>query len=114
MKQANLLFTVSLFFCATLAFAEPLNLISTSPSSWAANVNYMTQKTISLTFDQPLRARFTDWIGFDVLSPPSNLHTTFTSDHKSCSIEVRLEPGRVYICGLNERGIPGVGFQNEK
>jgi hypothetical protein len=27
---------------------------------------------------------------------------------------VRLDPGRVYICGLNGRGIPGVGFQNEK
>jgi hypothetical protein len=32
----------------------------------------------------------------------------------SCSIDVHLQPGKVYICGLNERGLPGVGFQNEK
>jgi hypothetical protein len=32
----------------------------------------------------------------------------------TCSINVHLEPGHVYICGLNGRGLLGVGFQNEK
>lgn len=32
----------------------------------------------------------------------------------SCSIGVHLDPGHVYICALNGRGIPGVGFQTEK
>lgn len=99
---------------ALTALADPLKLTSTSPTFWAVNVNAAAQKTISLTFDQPLRARLTDWVGLDVLSPPSSLQTTFSSDNTSCSIDVHLAPGRVYICGLNGRGIPGVGFQNQK
>ena len=96
------------------AIAGPPKLVSTSPGFWAVNVNAATQKKISLTFDQRLRGNLTDWIGFDVLSPPSDLQTTFSSDHMSCSIPVQLAPGKVYICALNERGIAGVGFQNEK
>ena len=98
---------------ATLAFAEPLKLVSTSPQFWATNVS-VSQKTISLTFDQRLRSTLTDWIGLDVLSPPSDLQTKYSADHMSCSIGVHLDPGHVYICALNGRGIPGVGFQTEK
>jgi Big-like domain-containing protein len=94
--------------------AEPLKLVSTSPAFWAVNVTPAARKTISLTFDQRLRGRFSDWIGLDALSPPSSLQTTFSEDKMSCSIAVQLEQGKVYVCGLNERGLPGVGFQNEK
>ena len=93
--------------------ADPLRLVSSSPQFWAANVN-ASQKTISLAFNQRLRSALTDWVGLDVLSPPSNLQTKYSADHMSCSIEVHLDPGHVYICALNGRGIPGVGFQNEK
>jgi hypothetical protein len=95
------------------AFAEPLKLLSASPQLWATNVN-ASQKTISITFDQRLRSTLTDWIGLDVLSPPSDLQTKYSPDHMTCSIDVHLEPGHVYICALNGRGIPGVGFQSEK
>jgi hypothetical protein len=91
----------------------PLKLVSTSPQFWATNVN-ASQKTILLTFDQKLRSTLTDWIGLDVLSPPSDLQTKYAADHMSCSIDVHLDPGHVYICALNGRGIPGVGFQTEK
>src|ERR1051326_8961944 len=96
------------------AFAEPLKLLSTSPQFWAANVNPAAQKTISLKFDQRLRSTLTDWIGLDVLSPPSDLQTKYSPDHMSCSIDVHLDAGHVYVCALNGRGLPGVGFQNEK
>ena len=36
------------------------------------------------------------------------------ADLKSFGLQVSLQPGKVYIMGLNERGIPGVGFQNDK
>jgi hypothetical protein len=99
---------------ADRAEADPPKLLTTSPPFWSTNVNAATQKRISLTFDQRLRGRLTDWIGLDVLSPPSDLQTTFSADNMSCSIAVHLAPGKVYICALNERGMPGVGFQNEK
>jgi hypothetical protein len=113
MRILRLLIFGTPFFCLT-AVADPIKLISTSPSLWAVNVNPVAQKTISLRFDQRLRSRLTDWIGLDVLSPPSDLQTKFSADGMSCSIDVQLQPGKVYICGLNERGLPGVGFQNEK
>jgi len=100
-------------FLTAPALAEPLKLVSTSPQFWATNVP-PSQKTITLTFDQRLRSTTTDWVGLDVLSPPSDLQTKYSPDHTSCSINVHLEPGHVYICGLNERGLPGVGFQSEK
>jgi hypothetical protein len=95
-------------------FADPPKLVSTSPELWAVGVNASSQKTISLTFEQPMRSGFSDWFGRDVLSPPSDLHTVISSDRMTFSVEVYLTPGKVYICGLNERGIPGVGFQNDK
>ncbi len=109
-----LLLTFLLGAFVACALADPLKLTSSSPQFWATNVDPKAQKTISLTFDQRLRGKLTDWIGLDVLSPPSDLQTTFSPDHASCSIPVHLDPGHVYICGLNERGLPGVGFQNEK
>jgi hypothetical protein len=113
MNRPLLVGSLSVVFFAAPSRADPLKLVSTSPQFWAINVA-SSQKTITLTFDQRLRSTLTDWIGLDVLSPPSNLQTKYSSDHMSCSIDVHLEPGHVYICGLNERGLPGVGFQNEK
>lgn len=113
--KSYIILSASLFACfAPCATAEPPKLLSTSPHFWATNVSPTNQKTISITFDQRLRGTLTDWVGLDVMSPPSSLHTTYTADHMSCSIDARLEPGKVYVCALNERGIPGVGFQNEK
>lgn len=97
----------------TGAFADAPKLVSTSPQFWATNVDPST-KTLSLKFDQPLRTRFFDWFGKDVLSPASSLKTVFSADELSCDVDVQLAPGKVFICGLNERGISGVGFQNKK
>src|SRR4051812_20807283 len=112
--KRSFIFELLLLSCLpTSAFAEPPKLLSTSPQFWATDVN-ANQKTISLTFDQKLRNNVTDWIGLDVLSPSSDLQTKYSPDHMSCSIDVHLEPGHVYVCALNGRGLPGVGFQNEK
>ena len=90
MNRSLLLGFLLVVFFATLAFAEPLKLVSTSPQFWATNVS-ASEKTISLTFDQRLRSTLTDWIGLDVLSPPSNLQTKYSADHMSCSIDVHLD-----------------------
>lgn len=93
--------------------AEPPQLVSIKPKFWAIAVD-SHQREISVTFDQRMRAGFWDWIGRDVLSPQSNLHTSMSADAMTLSLDVRLQPGKVYIMALNERGISGVGFQNEK
>ena len=61
-----------------------------------------------------MRAGFWDWLGRDVLSPSTKLRASISADHLTCTLDVRLLPGKVYILALNENGIPGVGFQNEK
>lgn len=112
MRTLGALITI-LLTTAFSALADPPKLVSTSPTLWAVGVS-PTQKAVTLTFDQPLRTGFWDWLGRDVLSPPSNLHTSISADRLTCSLDVRLQPGKVYILGLNEKGLPGVGFQNEK
>ena len=97
----------------TRVAADLPTVVRSSPSFWGLNVN-ARQKEISLTFNQPMRPRFWDWFGRDVLSPLSNLNTTVTPDHTTFGVDVQLEPAKVYVCGLNERGISGVGFQTEK
>ncbi len=97
-----------------LSFAfEPPKIVSTSPQFWEIGVS-PSKQAIAVTFDQVMRSGFWDFLGKDTLSPQTNHETTMRSDLKSFSLRVTLHPGRVYIMGLNERGIPGVGFQNDK
>ena len=111
--QKLLLFTVALSITAS-GLADPPKLLTTSPAFWAVGVNATTQKTASLTFDQPMRSGFWDWFGRNVLSPNSNLHSVMAPDGVTLSVDVQLQPGKVYVMGLNEKGLPGVGFQNAK
>jgi len=97
----------------SLAF-EPPRIVSTSPQFWEIGVSPSDQKTIAVTFDQIMRSGFWDFLGNDTLSPKTNYETAMGSDLKSFSLRVTLLPGKVYIMALNERGIPGVGFQNDK
>jgi len=93
---------------------EPPKITSTSPRFWEIGVSPSDQKQITVTFDQIMRSGFWDFLGNDTLSPQTNYEIAMGSDLKSFSLRVRLLPGKVYIMALNERGIPGVGFQNDK
>jgi len=97
----------------SLAF-EPPRIVSTSPQFWEIDVSPSGQKTITVTFDQIMRSGFWDFLGNDTLSQRTNYKPAMGSDLKSFSLDVTLLPGKVYIMALNERGIPGVGFQNDK
>lgn len=112
MKKLTLL-TMLPMLAAAATLGDPPKVLSTSPEFWAVGVN-PSQKSASVTFDQPMRPGFWDWLGRDTLSPSSTLHATMTPDRLTCRVDVSLQPGKVYVMGLNERGIPGVGFQTEK
>jgi Bacterial Ig-like domain len=93
---------------------EPPKILSTSPKFWEIGVLPSKQNLVSVTFDQVMRSGFWDFLGNNVLAPPTNYETTMGADLKSFGLQVSLQPGKVYIMGLNERGIPGVGFQNDR
>lgn len=100
---------------ASAAPPEPPKLVSTSPVFWAVGVNAGGQKTISLTFDQRMGPAYTAWLGRSSLPPPQlDLNSSMSEDRQTFAIKVGLQPGKVYVLGLNEKNIQGVGFQNEK
>ena len=109
---AVLLGAVSFFSRAAVA-VEPPKLITTSPDFWATNINAASQRVVSLTFDQTMRPGNSAWLGRSSLSPEVNLDTLVSDDRKTFKLNVRLQPGKVYVFGLNEKGLPGVGFQND-
>jgi len=99
----------------TLAADDHPKMIATSPPAWKTGVIPSNQKTVSLSFDQQMNPAFTDWIGRSSVLPSIDLESTRTSpDRKVFEVRVTLEPAKVYVFALNEKGIPGVGFQNDK
>jgi hypothetical protein len=92
---------------------EPPKVVSTTPKPWEVNVS-PSSHLVSVAFDQTMRSGFWDFLGNNSLPPETNYEVGMGRDLKSFSLSVHLRPGKVYVLGLNERGIPGVGFQNEK
>jgi hypothetical protein len=90
--------------------ASPPVVATSSPPSWAFNVD-ARQKTITLTFDRPMAAGYSAWIGQSSLAPESTFESHLSQDRRTFAIDVRLQPAKVYVLALNEENIPGVGFQ---
>jgi hypothetical protein len=108
---------VTVLFIGTLAkaFAQGPSILATSPQSWAVGVNSSSQKTISVTFDQRMSPGYTAWLGKSSIPPSSlNMNSSISDDRRSFTIKADLQPGKVYVLGLNEKNLQGVGFQNEK
>ena len=93
--------------------ATPPKLTVTVPALWAVGVN-PSQKEISLTFDQQMSPGYTAWLGRSSLPPEVDINSTMSQDRRTFAMKVKLlQPGKVYVFALNEKAIPGVGFQNE-
>lgn len=111
------LFIASTFCVVTssaLLALDPPKVVKTSPSFWETNVNAANQKNVSLTFDQPMRSGFSSWLGRSSLAPDSHSSSTLSEDRLTFSLPMSFGPGKVYVFALNEKNIPGVGFQNER
>lgn len=91
----------------------PPKLISTSPAFWAVGVDPTSQKQVSLTFDQQMSPAYTAWLGRSSIPPELDINSTMSQDRRIFFMKVKLQPAKVYVFGLNEKAIPGVGFQNE-
>jgi len=85
--------------------------VETSPKAWQINVP-SSQKEISATFDQEMHPGFTAWMGRSSVVGNWGVESKISPDRKTFSMNVSLEPGKVYVLGLNEKKVAGVGFQN--
>ena len=106
-------FGVLLALCAASAFAQGPQIVESSPKFWETGVNPRLN-VISVTFDQRLRHGFSSWLGAGSLLPESGLESSSSADGRVFSLTVNLAPGKVYAFALNEREIPGVGFQTTR
>ncbi len=57
---------------------------------------------------------FTAWMGRSSVVPQLDLDSKISPDRKTFSLNVSFQPGKVYVFALNEKKIPGVGFQNQR
>jgi hypothetical protein len=96
----------------TAAPAGP-KVVDTSPKAWQVGAS-SSQKELSVTFDQRMNPGFTAWMGRSSLTPPLDVNSKISEDRRTFSIHIDLQPGKVYVFGLNEKKLPGVGFQNER
>src|SRR4051812_7277888 len=97
----------------TAAPAGP-KVVDTSPKAWQVGAN-TSQKELSVTFDQRMNAGFTAWMGRSSVTPPQlDVTSKISEDRRTFSVHVDFQPGKVYVFGLNEKNLPGVGFQNER
>ncbi|MEO5755018.1 MAG: Ig-like domain-containing protein [Chthoniobacterales bacterium] len=111
--RLHLVTLVILVVVSSARGAEAPKVVASSPKFWEVGVSSSLKK-VSVTFDQVMRSGFWDFIGNNTLPPPTDYEMSMGADLKSFGMQVSMQPGKVYILGLNERGIPGVGFQNDK
>lgn len=89
-------------------------LVDSSPKPWQVSVN-VREKHVSITFSQPMHPAYSAWLGRSSLQPPEvDINQTINADHRTLSIKVGLESGKVYVFALNEANVDGVGFLNEQ
>ena len=113
MKPATLVaFTLSLLLSVQCGFAQAPTIVSSSPPFWAVGVPSST-KTVSITFDQPIRPGFDSWIGRSSVLPEVEKEPKLSADLRTSELAVKMAPAHVYVFALNEKGISGVGFQND-
>ena len=92
----------------------PPDLIETRPAFWEVGVNPGRVRRISLTFDQRMRPGTTAWLGRSSVLPELQMDDEISPDLRTFHLQVQLQPGRVYVFALNEKQVPGVGFQSER
>lgn len=117
------LFPILMGFAGAAAYAQPPaatmtpappKIVETSPKAWQVGAN-TTQKELSVTFDQRMSPGFTAWMGRSSITPPQfDVDSKISEDRRTFSIRADFQPGKVYVFGLNEKNLPGVGFQNER
>lgn len=92
----------------------PPRILESRPSFWEVGVSPVRVKRMSLTFDQPMRAGTSAWLGRSSVLPETRMEDEISPDYRTMYLGVELQPGRVYVFALNEKQIPGVGFQSSR
>lgn len=85
--------------------------VQTTPPALAMAVNPNTT-AISVTFDQPMMNFSWSWVGGGELYPETTGEPRYDTERKTCTLPVKLQPGKLYWIGINSEKY--VYFQTEK
>ena len=99
---------------ARTVHAQVPKIVDVSPTFWSVGVRPTVQKELSVTFDKPMRPGFSSWAGRNSITPDLDAVAKLSDDRRTFALPVRLQAGKVYVFGLNEKGIRGIGFQDDK
>lgn len=81
----------------------PPKVVSTAPSAFADDV-LPDLRQISVTFDQPMKNKSWSWVQFDKSTFPKTAgQPHYDMTRKTCTLPVRLKPGKAYLVGINCR-----------
>lgn len=85
--------------------------IQTTPKTFSADVDPALDH-ISVTFDQPMMNFSWSWVGGGEHYPHTTGDPSYDSPRKTCTLPVKLKPGRWYWIGINS--VSYRHFQTEK
>jgi prepilin-type N-terminal cleavage/methylation domain-containing protein len=75
-------------------------LMGTNPQTFANDVPPSLEK-ITVTFDQPMKDKSWSWTGGSDKYPKTTGQPSYDKDRTTCSLPVKLEPGKIYWVGIN-------------
>ncbi|MBN1124636.1 MAG: tetratricopeptide repeat protein, partial [Sedimentisphaerales bacterium] len=85
--------------------------IATNPPTYATDVDPATPR-ISVTFNQKMTDGNWSWVTWDAPFPETAGNISFDTALRTCTLPVKLEPGKAYLCGINIGKFSS--FQNAK
>ncbi|MBN1816461.1 MAG: tetratricopeptide repeat protein [Sedimentisphaerales bacterium] len=74
--------------------------IATHPATYATDVDPATPR-ISVTFNQKMTDGNWSWVTWDAPFPETAGSVSFDTALRTCTLPVKLESGKAYLCGIN-------------
>jgi hypothetical protein len=79
---------------------KPPVVVKTSPQALSNDID-TSLSAITATFDQPMMDKSWSWTGGGETYPKTTGQPSYGPNRTTCSLPVKLEPGKVYWVGIN-------------
>jgi hypothetical protein len=89
---------------------KPPVVVKTSPQAFSDDIE-PSLSVITATFDQPMADKSWSWTGGGETFPKITGESSYDPNKTTCSLPVKLEPGKVYWVGINSPSFQN--FKNE-
>ena len=94
---------------AAHADSSPPVVIRTTPATFANDVS-ADLNNLTVTFNQQMKDKSWSWVQWDAPYPETTGKPYYDEEKKTCTLPVKLEPGKAYLVAFNVE--PYIGFVN--